>query len=171
MLTNVPKGILAMTRNIVIRHPNTMNCEFYRRSVNRIEPVVGERQTIGGMMVLGVEDESEISWESIGLGYALRAEQFSPSVMVDRMDTHNDEGIEFRFLIEAELQDFEGGFIPKKNDVFYLIMGDPTDENAPRVAFEIISVETTVNVPPYVPRYICNRRDDLNAMLNQESEE
>ena len=70
-------------------------------------------------------------------------------------------GMSSDFLIEPELEAFEGGFEPKKNDVFYVVFGDIQDEDAPRIAYEIIGVETTVNVPPYVPRYVCNRRDDL----------
>ncbi|ENV00373.1 hypothetical protein [Acinetobacter variabilis] len=161
MLTNIPKGLNAINRNVVIRHPNTFNCEFYRRDINRLEPVVGERPTIGGMMVMSVDDEVEVSWSMIGTGYALVADQFQPAIMMDRMDTNNGNGDEFRFLIEPELEDFEGGFQPKKNDVFYVVLGDIQDQDAPRIAYEIIGVETTVNVPPYVPRYVCNRRDDL----------
>lgn len=161
MLNNIPKGLNAITRNVVIRHPNTFNCEFYRREVNRLEPVVGERSTMGGMMVMSVDDEVEINWALIGTGYALVADQFQPAVMMDRMDANNGSVEEFRFLIESELEAFEGGFEPKKNDVFYVVLGDIQDEDAPRIAYEIIGVETTVNVPPYVPRYVCNRRDDL----------
>ena len=92
MLNNIPKGLNAITRKVVIRHPNTFNCEFYRRNTNRIEPVVGERPTIGGMMVMSVDDEVDISWSMIGTGYALVADQFQPSTMMDRMDTNNGSG-------------------------------------------------------------------------------
>lgn len=168
MLNNVPKGISAITRQVVMRHPNTFNCEFYRRDVNRLEPVVGERQTMGGMMVMSVDDEVEISWSILGLGYALVADAFQPSIMMDRGDANNGALDEYRFLIEPELEAFEGGFEPKKNDVFYVILGDVQDEDAPRVAYEIINIETTVNVPPFVPRYICNRRDDLTPHMMQQ---
>lgn len=161
MLNNIPKGLNAITRNVVIRHPNTFNCEFYRRTVNRLEPVEGERQTMGGMMVLSVEDEPEINWEFIGTGYALVADLFQPSVMMDRGDANNGFAEEFKFLIESEKEIIDGGFEPKKNDIFYVVLGDIQDIDAPRVAYEIVAVETTVNVPPYVPRYICNKRDDL----------
>lgn len=169
MLNNVPRGVNALTRNVVIRHPNTFNGEFFRRKVNRIEPVVGERQTMGGMMVLSVDDETEISWDMIGFGYALKADQFQPSLMTDHMDTNNGFENEFRFLIEPELEIIDGGFEPKKNDVFYLIMAEPdeSDQKATKLAFEIIGIETTVDVAPYVPRYVCNRRDDLIDFLDQ----
>lgn len=166
MLNNVAKGLGSITRNVVIRHPNTFNCEFYRRDSNRLEPVVGERPTMGGMMVLGAEDEVDVTWSMIGLGYALVADQFQPAVMMDRGDANNGAIDEYRFLIEPELEAFQGGFEPKKGDVFYIALGDIQDEDTPRVAYEIIGVETTVNVPPYVPRYVCNRNDDLETHIN-----
>lgn len=172
MLNNVAQGVNSITRNVVIRHPNTFNAEFYRRTIDRPDPVEGERPTMGGMMVLGVEDEVEIKWGFIGTGYALVADHFQPAFMMDHGDANNGAMDEYRFLIESELQDFEGGFIPKKNDVFYVVLGDILDKDAPRIAYEIIGVETTLNVPPYVPRYVCNRRDDIMAqMLQVEPEE
>lgn len=161
MLMNVPKAINSATRNVVMRHPNSFNCEFYRRKVNRIDPVIGDQSSIGGMLVMSVEDEPDIDWEFIGLGYALTADLFQPSGMMDRQDANNGFDNEFKFLIEPELEAIEGGFEPKKDDVFYIVLGDVSDSNAPRLAYEIINIETTVNVPPYVPRYVCNRRDDL----------
>ncbi|WP_171304463.1 hypothetical protein [Acinetobacter proteolyticus] len=126
-----------------------------------MEPVVGERATMGGAMVLSIDDEPDVNWSMIGLGYALVADQFQPSIMMDRGDANNGNGDEFRFLIEPDLEPTEGGFEPKKNDVFYVVLGDIQDEKAPRIAYEIIFIETIVNVPPFVPRYVCNRRDDL----------
>lgn len=166
MLSNIPNGINAITRNVVIRHPNTFNCEFYRRQVLRNDPVVGERPAIGGMMVLSVDDEVEIEWAAIGIGYALAADLFQPSMMMDRGDANNGSIDEYRFLIESDKEAFEGGFEPKKDDVFYIVLGNIQDEKAPRLAYEIVAIESTVNIPPYVPRYICNRRDDLIPHMN-----
>lgn len=165
MLNNVPRGINALTRNVVMRHPNSFNCIFYRRKVERIAPIAGERQTMGGMMVLSIDDEASISWDMIGIGHALKADQFQPSLMVDRQDANNGFDNEFRFLIEPEKEAIEGGFQPHKNDIFYLLLGDPDLEDTPKLAFEIVGVEATVDVPPYVVRYVCNRRDDLTNFL------
>jgi hypothetical protein len=57
----------------------------------------------------------------------------------------------------ATVSDF--GFDFKKKDVFYLIIG------ATRLAYEIIGVETTSDIPPYTQRYITNRRDDLHFSI------
>lgn len=160
MLNNVPTGINAMARNVIINHPNTFNCEIYRRQVLRPDPQAGGAPTLGGMMVLSTDDEQDIEWALAGLGYALPAEQFQAAQMMDRRDAHNGEGEEFRFLIEPEeMVGNPGGFEIKNKDVLYLILGEGAD--APRLAYEIVAVEAVVNVPPYVPRYVTNRRDDL----------
>jgi len=160
MLNNVPMGINAMARNVIINHPNAFNCEVYRRQVLRPDSQAGGAPTLGGMMVLSMDDEQEIEWVLAGLGYALPSEQFQPASMMDRRDANNGYGEEFRFLIEPEETiGNPGGFEIKKNDVIYLVLGEGPE--APRLAYEIVDVEAVVNVPPYVPRYVTNRRDDL----------
>lgn len=160
MLNNVPMGINAMARNVIINHPNAFNCEVYRRQVLRPDPQAGGAPTLGGMMVLSADDEQEIEWSLVGLGYALPSEQFQAASMMDRRDANNGYGEEFRFLIEPEeMIGSPGGFEIKKNDVIYLVLGEGPE--APRLAYEIVDVEAVVNVPPYVPRYVANRRDDL----------
>lgn len=162
MLVNVPTGINRLARGVIINHPNAYNCEVYRRTYARADPEAGGHPTLGGMMVISGEDESEIDWALIGLGFAVPAEQFAPAAMMDRRDAHNSEGEEFRFLIEPEIPIGEpDGFEPRKNDVVYLRLG--TEIEPPKVAFEVITVETVVNLPPYVPRYVMARRDDLDA--------
>lgn len=54
----------------------------------------------------------------------------------------------------ATLVDF--GFAVKKHDVIYLVFGDV------RLAFQVIGVETTSDIPPHTQRFVCNRRDDLH---------
>ena len=164
MLNNVSTGINAIARNVIINHPNTFNCEVYRREVLRVsDGSAGGAPTMGGMMVLSVEDESEITWSLVGVGYALSAETFQPSQMMDRRDANNGYADEIRFLVEPEaIIGDPGGFEVKKDDVMYLVMG--IEDSSPRIAYEIIGIETVVNVPPYVPRYITNRRDDLDVM-------
>lgn len=160
MLINVPAGINAMARNVIMNHPNAFNCHVYRRQMMRQDPEVGGAPALGGMMVLSADDEQDIEWSMVGMGFALPAEQFQPASMMDRRDANTGSGDEFRFLIEPEeMIGNPGGFEIKKNDVFYIILGE--GDAAPRLAYEIVDVETVVNVPPYVPRYVTNRRDDL----------
>lgn len=163
MLSNVSTGINAIARNVIINHPNAFNCEVYRRKRLRVDPEVGGAPTLGGMMVLSIDDESEVSWELVGLAYALPADLFQPSSAVDRRDANDGFSVEYRFLVEPEeMLGNPGGFKIEKNDVFYIIMG--AGATAAKIAHEIVDVEATVNVPPYVERYVTNRRDDLDLM-------
>jgi hypothetical protein len=57
----------------------------------------------------------------------------------------------------ASVNDY--GFEVKKNDVMYLVLVNV------RLAFEIVSIETTSNIPPHTQRYVCNRRDDLHLAI------
>lgn len=171
MLSNIPFGINTIARNVIINHPNTFNCEVYRRKLKReTNPEIGGMPTMGGMMVMTVSDESEITWELVGIAYALPADAFQPSIAMDRRDINNGFSTEYRFLVEPEeMIGNPGGFKIEKNDVFYIIMGDGPD--AAKIAHEIIDVEATVNVPPYVERYVTNRRDDLDLMPGDDGTE
>lgn len=171
MLKNVPSGINAMARNVIINHPNTYNAEIYRRRIGRTSAdEVGGTPTLGGMMVMTVEDEEDIRWELVGSGFALPGEQFQASPMMDRRDANNGYADELRFLIEPEeMIGDPGGFEVLKRDVIYLLLG--VGENAPKLAYEVVDVESVVNVPPFVPRYVVNRRDDLDIIDPTEPED
>ncbi len=154
MLNNVPTGINKAVRNVVIRHPNAFDCEIFRKTVNRTgDAVVGGLPTLGGLGVISSDDEEDISWTFVGDGFALRVDPFASSMMMDQRDANNDFEDEMRFLIEPETP---GAATPKKNDVFYLLITDQVS-----LAFEIVGIETTSNIPPFTQRYICNRRPDL----------
>lgn len=159
MLNNVPAAVSKMARNVVINHPNTWECQIYRKSVNRVGgALVGGLPTLGGMAVLNSEDEEDISYTHLGNGYALEAEMFSPSAMMDRQDANNGANTEFKFLIEPEfITGMPGNFDVRNNDVMVLVFTDNV-----KLSFEIVGVETTLNIPPYVTRYIANRRGDLD---------
>jgi hypothetical protein len=156
MLNNIPIAINKMVRNVVINHPNTYNCVVVRKRVLRPDPIVGGLPTIGGAMVLSSEDEDDIEYELLGNGYALPAEMFDKSLMMDRQDANNGYQDEFRYLVEPE---DENEFTIKKQDIFYLII------DSVRLAFEIVGIETTSNIPPFTQRYACNRRDDLHFAI------
>jgi hypothetical protein len=160
MLNNIPEAINRMTRNIVINHPNTFNAIMFRKRVLRTGPQVGGLPTLGGLGVISSDDEENVTWDLLGNAYAMKAEPYSQGTMMDRQDA-NDGGIqEFRYLIEPEIPDgLIGGFSVKKNDVMYLVLGDV------RLAYEVVAIETTSDIPPYTQRYICNIRDDLHAAL------
>jgi hypothetical protein len=160
MLNNVPEAVNRMTRNIVINHPNTFNAIMFRKRVLRTGSTIGGLPTLGGLAVINADDEENVTWDLLGNAYAMKAEPYSQGTMMDRQDA-NDGGIqEFRYLIEPEILDgLPGGFAVKKNDVMYLVLGDV------RLAYEVVAIETTSDIPPYTQRYTCNIRDDLHAAV------
>lgn len=158
MLTNVPNAVNRMARNVVVNHPNTMECQVFRKIVTRAGSTIGGLPTMGGLGVIDSDDEEQIEFSHIGNGYALQAESFMPSPMMDRRDANNGSASEFKFMIEPEHPAGDTGtFEPKTHDVFYLVMSESV-----KVAFEIVGVETVLNIPPYSMRYIANRRGDLD---------
>ncbi|MGZ8220046.1 MAG: hypothetical protein ACXWT0_00210 [Methylobacter sp.] len=154
MLTNIPTAINNITRNVIKHHPSTFDCIVVRKRVTRIgDATVGGLPTLGGMSVISSDDEEDMTWDLLGNGYAKKAEPFSDSLMMDRRDANNGAADEVRYLVIPETV---GAFVPNKNDVFYLIIGNT------RLAHEIVGIETTSDIPPYTQRFICNRRDDLH---------
>lgn len=166
MLTNVPSGVNRMARNVIMNHPNTFSCQAFRKKVTRAGDLSGGMPKLGGLGVMSSEDEEQIEWEHLGNAYAMQAEMFSPSYLSDRMDANNNsDGQEFRFVIEPEANAGEAGwFQPKKNDIILIMLGDDV-----RIAYEIAQVETAVNIPPYVSRYVVNRRGDLDIFSSLDA--
>ncbi len=160
MLGNVPAAINRMARSVVINHPYSFNVQVFRKTVTRTEvETMGGLPTLGGLGVLDSNDEAEFNYSWIGNGFALPAEPFQPSPMMDRQDAHNHgSGMEFRFLIEPEEAE---GFRLKSHDVFYLLLGD--DPAPAKLAFEVALVEAVINLPPFCRRYVAHRRDDLHV--------
>ena len=172
MLTNVSSAADRMTWRVVSGHPNAWECQIFRRVVNRVAPdggEVGGLPTLGGLGVISGEDEPDLRYEWVGSGYALQAESFTPSIMVDRRDASRSEGDVWRYLIVPEQPHGERGWFDLRvGDVMYLILSAPTadDPDAPtaKLAWEIVGLESVINAPPFGIRYLCNRRDDLNVV-------
>lgn len=165
MLTNIPQAVNRMARNVVRSHPNTYNCQVFRKSVTREagqgEEMVGGLPTLGGLGVLDSEDEERFDYAFLGNGYALPADGFAPSPMVNHGDATLSPGAEYRFLIEPEEPSgHPDWFDVRSHDVVYLLLGPGPD--AARLAFEVINIEAVSNIPPHSIRYITNRRDDLH---------
>lgn len=156
MLNRVPEAMNRMARNVVMRHPNTYNCNIFRKIIDRAEPLSGGLPTMGGMGVIASDDEENYHYEFIGNGYVMQATPFEPSSMMDRQDANNGSGGEIEFLIEPELDTV----VLQKTDVIYRLHG-----NFIKMAFEIVDVQARVNIPPFCRIYVCNCRDDLHVMI------
>lgn len=158
MLNSVPIAVNSLSRQLVINHPNSYNAVMVRKRVTRDgDGIIGGLPTIGGLGVISSEDEESIEWDLLGNAYAKETETFTIGRMMDRQDANNGGIDEYRFLIEPEIL---GDFIVKKNDVMYLII-----DSSIRLAFEVVGIETTGNIPPYTQKFICNRRDDLHLAV------
>lgn len=155
MLNTVPTQIRIAARAVIKRHPNAFNCQVFRKVVDRSdETLVGGMPTMGGMAVLDSEDEENYSWNFVGNGFAVRADQFQTALYTQLGDANIGAEDEYRFLITPEDEpDQANHFDIKKHDILSLMLGNV------RLNYEIVNQETTVDIPPYVSRYVCNRRD------------
>lgn len=160
MLTSVANSINRSLRLVLVNHPNTCACNIFRKHSERSgETQVGYYQTLGGLGVLDSEDDDEIAFEYLGNGYILPVDLFAPTTLADTHHVANVGG-EKRFLIEPEATVGSADrFEIRTHDVVYIILSVERDI---KIAFEIVAVETVVNIPPYANRYVANRRADLD---------
>ena len=89
MLHRVPKGVNALTRNVVINHPNCFLGEVWRKKILRKDPgenpgTMAGDPTWGGMGQLDDADEEDFEYEMQGYAYALWCENFAPAPLMDR---------------------------------------------------------------------------------------
>jgi hypothetical protein len=161
MLNSIPEAVNAMAVAVIQNHPNAVNCSCYRKVLLRSGgEAVGGIPTLGGMAVLDSEDEDDIDIQWIGNGYALQAEPFQPSMMMDNQDANNSYAVQIPFLIVPESVDNE--FTLKKRDLIMLLFND----GLIKLAWEIVAIETVINVPPFTHRYLLNKRADLNLVAD-----
>ena len=168
MLWNVPNQLNRLARNVVRNHPNTFNCEIFRKhTLREADDEAAGKPTFGGMGVIDSGDEEDYSYEYMGNGYALPAETFQPAPMVDALDANIGASGEFRFLIELEAQASDDDYFDLKNhDVGYLLLGEHPD--CAKLAYEIVTMETVSNIPPFAVRYVCHRRDELDIAARRK---
>jgi hypothetical protein len=166
MLNQAPTAVNALTRNVIVNHPNSYSILVLRKFILRKDDgKLGGKPTIGGMGELDSDDEENIEYRFIGNGYALPAEPFQGAPLVDHNDATSQidpAGQGVRFLIIPQAQAGEEDFFTiKTHDIMYLLL-DPSDD-PPMMAFEIVGRESTSNIAPYTPRYICNLRNDISV--------
>ena len=163
MLNVIPITINKAARNMVINHPNSLHGQLIRKVFTRASTsnLMG-LPTIGGLGVINSEDESDYDFIPLGHASVLQVENFAASQMMDQRDANNGFDDAFTFLIEPEiLPPLEGGFEVKKNDILFVTVSEIVGAVA-TLAFEIVAIESTSNIPPYTQRYICNRRNHLD---------
>ncbi len=160
-LNIIPETVNRAARRVVMKHPNSLPCQVFRMVVNRTEPISAGTPTIGGLGVLTPDDEWDYDWQELGVGWALKAQPFEASSMMDRQDAHNDTGDDFRYMIEPYFEPYTDGWFDIKNqDVVYIM---PV-ENV-KLAFEVVGQESVVDIFPYATRYVLQRSDRLDLVV------
>jgi len=164
MLNQVPQAVSYSSRQVVLRHPNSMPCTVWRKEVLRTEvdpgtglpSEMGGSPTLGGMGVLRSEDETDFEYQELGAARMLFVGQFQPADMIER-----DNG-----LVPAELQEalveceaepgVSGFFEVDSGDVVFMDVGMGNV-----LPYEVVTVSGNIHIPPYTRKFVLNPRDDL----------
>jgi hypothetical protein len=163
VLNNVVSAVTALARRRVMNDPNAWLVSAFRKRVVRTAgSAMGGAPTLGGLGVLDSEDEAEIEYDFLGHGVALFTEAFQATgaTLSDDRGVALAETGEFRALMEPE--DPPGHpewWETHKRDIWYFWCDERPE--GPKVAYEIVALEPTLNIPPYAMRYVLNRRDDM----------
>jgi hypothetical protein len=159
MLNAIPQQMNLMARNVTLRHPNSLDCEIYRKVVLRTGPDdPGGMPSLGGMAVLDSEDEPDVTWEDLGLAKLLNTEPFHMSEVVNR-----DDGLDMNIpemFAQVEFLDISNDpdrRVLQKHDIAMLIISDDV-----RIGYEVMDVFGTVNIAPFTRKYRFEKRDVLN---------
>jgi hypothetical protein len=167
VLTQVPQAVNHQTRMVTLYHPNAMDCTVWRKQVKRVEvnPDTGAPSvdigapTLGGLGVLRSEDEDNYEYVELGAGKCLFCGQYQPNDVNERDDN----------LVQANAQEAQveaiasagaaGHFVVDTNDLVQVSMG-----LGAVMAFEVVTVTGSVNIPPYNRKLVLNPRDDLHSL-------
>lgn len=158
MLNQVAVTMRRAHRAMVLRHPNALDCQVWRRAVTRTvgaeAGTLGGLPTLGGIAVMDSDDEVQAEYELLGTGKVLFTGMYAGSQLSDRRDAAMPDADASLALIEPD--DCAAGWEPKDGD---LVMGMPGAGVV--ITWEVTSVMNTVNIPPYVPKYELSPQGDL----------
>ncbi len=164
MLSVVPTTINASRRLVVLRHPNAMECEVWRKQVSRTEltggapnDTLGGLPTMGGLGMLSGEDESDVTWTQVGDAKILFGGVFQGTSEVDA-----DNGLVPVQQGDAQIEcilapNADGFFVTERNDLVMVLPGGGIV-----LPYEVVDEVGSINIPPYTRKYILNARDDLS---------
>lgn len=164
MLNSVPQSVSYSSRQVVLRHPNSMPCTVWRKRILRTEsnPVTGAPSemggspTLGGMGVLRGEDESEFDYEELGPARMLFVGPAQPADVVER-DNAVVPMDQQEALVESVAEPgFAGHFVVDSGDMVFMDVGMGNV-----LPYEAVSVVGNIMIPPYTRRLVLNPRDDL----------
>lgn len=154
-----------MALQVIRGHGNAWDVQMLRKVVKRTSSTgtVGGSPNLGGLAVLDSNDETDFEYEFLCNGHALKAEFFQPGNMTDRMDAAIGGAEEFLYMLarEKDPNDLTAHLQPLTTKTLVLfILGE--GEGAARLAYEVATVDATCELPPFLPRYVLNRRAEMD---------
>lgn len=159
MLNRVPETVARNARKVTLRHPNSIDCVVWRKSVTRTDTgTVGGLPTLGGLTVLDSEDESQYEYTELGEAKMLFG-QYDPSL---NNTLNNDTtlnyapmpitNVQIECVLDAGDPDY---FTPERHDLVVSMPGAGIV-----IPFEIEDVQGSIAIPPYTRRYTIAARSD-----------
>lgn len=148
--------------NNVRRHPQSLECQLMR-------PVMsGGSKVIGGIGVLSDEDEDVLTYEFVGAGFMLPADDFIAAEVNDSGALEMGGLGPRTYLIAPDAPiGLPGWFAPEKDDILLCVVSDVL-----KLAWEVVGMDTATDYPIGLSlRYLCSRRADLDVLttlLDQE---
>lgn len=161
MLNNVPVQVNRAARQVVLRHPNSMDCSLWKKVILRTNDPVenfGGMPTIGGAGVLDSEDEANYTYEFLADAKIMFTGQYmaSSSNMIDTENGLNYADLPLEALIECTADPASAEWVmPDKPMVVTVFPG-----NGVVVPYQIVGTTGNVNIPPYTRKYGMNPMSD-----------
>lgn len=160
MLTAVPEQASRAARQVVMFHPNAMNCVVYRKQVLRTaDENVGGMPGVGGMGVLDSSDEAAYEYIELGEGKVLFGGTYTATAgnMID-----SDDGVIYaEGVMECRVEPkVEGAFVADKNDHIQVLPG-----NGFVISYAVVGITSPTSIPPYVRKLLVEPRQDEQVGL------
>lgn len=161
MLTNVPSAISRAGRLVTLRHPNAMDCSVWRKHLRRQpespDAQLGSVPDVGGLGVLDGEDEADFEYRPVGDAKILFA-----GIWQGEGANWNDADTGLNYSqppMEAmiEFVDETDDYVRKPDRISVEPGGGVV------LIYEVLGENSSVNIPPYVRRYILAARSDQEA--------
>jgi hypothetical protein len=158
VINNVPIKIMEASRIVTLRHPNSLDCGVYRKTLLRPPegPLMGGLSTLGGLGVLKNEDDPDFEYVLLGPGKLHITSRFDGGEMFDRGDgIASDEPMQEANIVSVKVPGFE----PKKGDLVAAMPGGGVV-----IGFEIIGTTGNVSIYPYTTKFVIAPRDELHDL-------
>ncbi|MCA8037048.1 MULTISPECIES: hypothetical protein [Burkholderia cepacia complex] len=160
MINAAPKRINSASRTVTLKHPNSMDCEVWRKVVLRTAPggeEMGGRPTLGGLGVLATDEEPEFEYRKLGEGRIHFTDRYDGMLSTaDRGDSLAPEVA----LSQALIEPLEAGaFTIKREDLVGVMPGGGV-----LIGYEIVDIPANVNIYPYTSKYVLAPRDVLTDL-------